>query len=836
MIRFTTPLALVALLVPAAFLWLGPSWKRFLLRSLALVFIVLALADPQFATRQITQNVFLLVDRSASIGTSVSQARIHEEIERLTSQYPDWDFGIIEFAEDAVVASPLGAQPTLSPSLPFGLAKTRLGPAVDLAIASLPSGRNGQLVLISDGRFTDRIESAVNTAQYADIPIWVLPLNVERRSDVSVIAFRAPDEVLVGRPFEMNVELESPQAGSVTVAVYRGEELLSAEQIDLPAGRTARTIVDSLQRPGTYVYHVFAKREGDSISENDSLSTLVRTTHRPQLLLIQPPSSSAIPGLLDAIGISYEEADRVPPLDVLAEYRQLILTGFSLRELGPMEIANIETFVQDLGCGLLVVEGEYEVAGFSGGGIDGILPVSYTLPEKAQQASLAIVFLLDRSASMQSTAGGARKIDILKEATAASISLLAPETLVGIVAFNLEYGWIAPIEEVGDGTSVYNALRPLDAVGGTDLYYPIVAALDRLEPVEARSKHLLLVSDGKTTDEFRDYPSLLRRLEALDDVTFTAIAVGLAPNLPLLGKLVHSGGGELYLASDFAALPRISIEATQCISRSRFVTGSIDHITGHLQMMMAETPIPPLEGYVVIYPKATAQVLLWADEDPLVAHWRSGLGGVTVLNTDLGGRWSQGWVEWSHAPVLFESLLATTEPLTTSAVGLSVRIERKDEEIDVLVEARDGDEYVNFLQIEAELLPEGKIEPMSQVAPGVYRATFPLDAEGGYAVRAVDRSRSRSIFTTFSLPYPVEYREIGTDRTALRRIADQTGGKELTEGIGMTPMTDGSTSSSYPVFRELLLAALGLFLLDLFLRKVPRRTTARRRSSITSPD
>jgi hypothetical protein len=38
---------------------------------------------------------------------------------------------------------------------------------------------------------------------------------------------------------------------------------------------------------------------------------------------------------------------------------------------------------------------------------------------------------------------------------------------------------------------------------GIPIYYPLVAAMNAIEPVEAQVKHLLLFSDGKTADEYR---------------------------------------------------------------------------------------------------------------------------------------------------------------------------------------------------------------------------------------------------------------------------------------------------------------------------------------------
>jgi hypothetical protein len=123
-------------------------------------------------------------------------------------------------------------------------------------------------------------------------------------------------------------------------------------------------------------------------------------------------------------------------------------------------------------------------------------------------------------------------------------------------------------------------------------------------------KHVLLFSDGKTVDEYRDFDGLFARLEGQKEITLSAIAIGRTPNLPLLSQLVQAGHGTLYTASDFSALPKISMQATERLSRSRFTTGKIA-VDGPLAEGELQ-PLPPLHGYALTYPKPTAQVLLWA--------------------------------------------------------------------------------------------------------------------------------------------------------------------------------------------------------------------------------
>jgi len=618
------------------------------------------------------------------------------------------------------------------------------------------------------------------------------------------------------------LEIEAQQDGSVRLVVYRDNDIVTVQDLHVSAGATEISITDEMDRLGLSVYQAIVKGVDDPISANDDLSILVSSTEMPRVLLVDRLETSYVSGLLESLGISYNVAGTIPALEVLADYRQLILASGKLENYTLTEIETVDHFARQLGRGVLLVNGEHEVRGFSRGGIEDLLPVTFDIPEKSEEASLVIVYLLDRSASMRSRVDGVEKIDVLKEAAVASINLLDEETLVGIVAFDRVYDWILPIAPI-DFSAIFDALHPMDAIGGTDIYFPLVNALDNLEQVEARSKHILLISDGKTGDEVRDYPGLVNRLSSSSDTTLSAIAVGNAPNITLLGALVTAGGGTLYLADDFSTLPQVSIRATQRLTRERFVIEETE-VEGRLLEMHATNSIPALQGYVVSYPKETAETLLWGGEDPLVSTWRVGLGSITVLNTDLSGSWSKGWFEWNGMPGLFEDILATTEPEIAATLGLTASVSFEGSTTSILVDARNEDgSYANFLEIEARLLPIDSTHILTQVSPGLYHANLPTPPKGGYTVQILDRARDRSTSVPLSVPYSSEFAEIGQDLATLTWIAESSNGVVLDDRASLPEGDERLMVRMNPLHEVFILVALALFLLELVVRKWPVR-------------
>lgn len=829
MIRFLYPwlLLLFVPLTAGALYLIVRRKRRPILRIIALVIAILALASPEIVRTSVVQNVLFLIDRSASVSLTTSDDQLRTRVQAIAAEAPDAQLGVIEFSDAATVTAPLGA-----PAILIGAASsldessTNLHRAIELALSILPHEEANQLVLVSDGQISTGFEEALALADLSDIPISVLPVGTPNLRDVSLASLMSATEIQVGRPFSIDLEIASPVATDATLILYRNSDVITLQELALAEGITPYSVTDTLESGESAVYQAIVRAADDPISMNDDLSVFVRSTDRPSVLYIDREPGSLIPELLDASGISYNLASSLPELEALTDYRQLVISGAAFASYTQYEIETLFRFSRLLGGGILFVGGEAEASGFSGGGIEDLLPVTFTMPEKSEEASLAIVYLLDRSSSMKApTRGGALKIEVLKEATVASINLLDSEAQVGIVGFDSSqsFDWVVPIAPI-ESEVIYEGLRAMDALGGTDMYFPLVDALDALDAVEARSKHILLISDGKNEDVVRDWRGLVGRLEESTDITLSAIAVGGTPNTTLLGMLTNAADGTLYHAEDFSTLPQVSIRATQRLSRERFVTVPSD-VAGSLIESLPNQDVPQLDGYVVSFPKETSETLIWSAEDPIVSTWRTGLGTVSILNTDLRGEWTQQWAGWGALPELFESLLATTEPRLSATLGLSASVALERGQISIIADARDdAGGFVDFISMEATLLPLDVTFSMEQVGPGLYHVEIPIPEKGGYALQIVDHTRGRSLTLPLTVPYADEYREVGPNRERLSLLASQTGGVMLDQPDAELPVITERRSERFASLQPLLLlCVLILFLLELVLRKWPLR-------------
>lgn len=818
--RFLAPLVLLGIPVLAALVWLVFRRHR---ASLALRFVVaslllVALAEPVLTVRAPRDVAVFLVDRSASVRRTTDDADVQDSIEAIMATHRDWQFGVVAFGEGAALSTPVGEPFKGLPTTLAGTVGSRLDKAVDLGLAMLPPDASKRLILVSDGRFQGTETRAVTSAQLAGVPISVLPVGAAATGDVRMASLEAPSETSVGQSFTVNAAVTAQEPGPATVAMYEDDRLTYYGDVELRSGARDLAFPTSLSRVGSAEYTAVVKRDGDPFPENDAASALVQTTHRARVLVVDPRGDEAVSSLLLALGIPFDRATKVPRITTLTQYDQLILAGVPLDDLTAGDATAIELFVTNLGGGVLVVQGQDEVRGLSNSPIDGLLPVTFTVPETERDASLAIVYLLDRSGSMSELVDTRAKIRILREATAASVFLLPPETLAGVIGFSDTFSWLFPIAPVGNAEAVYATLQELRSGGGTDLYFPLAAALDAVAGATARAKQILLISDGKTVAEGRDFPALIAEIARHDDVNVSAIALGEEPNLELLGAIVAAGRGELYEVADFRSLPQVVVDITQRLGRSRFLVGET-MVTGPL-VDESLGAVPPLSGYLLTYPRDSASLLLRAGDDPVAATWRKGLGSVTVLNVDLAGRWTDRWLAWPSLASLFGRILATTAPRVPTTTGLFAAVEVGSDEATLLVDAKTpAGGFANFLRLEATLLPEQAALEIAQVAPGAYRARFPVPAVGGHAIVLTDVSSGRSARLSFAVPYAAEFATSGRDDDVLMSIATATGGAVLPAGSLERAVRKVSAASGLPLHPFLIGLAVILFIVDVALRK-----------------
>jgi len=848
MIRFHHLWPLVMLILPLGYLY----WKReelrlrpladrlaIALRVGALLLVLVALAGPQLLSRAEAHYVYFLVDRSASARSALTERELIERLNTWAVPQSNTEYGLIVF----------GAQPFLevpfSPSLKLeeihtevDVEGTDLAAAIELALATFPQRGTKTLLLFSDGRATrGDLPEVLLRARREGVRIFTLPLGGPEL-EFSILDLRAPQEVAVGLPFTFQSVIYASRPAQGQLLISRDGRPLLTREIFLRAGLNFVEESDKLPEPGVYEYRAQLIVPQDTLVPNNTYRALVEAVGEPRILLVEAgEQESLLERLLERAGYTYRRIspeELAPTVSSLLPYRAVILDDVPLRGLTQRQISYLEHYVRDLGGGLWVIQGRRAVEEFYDREFERLLPVTYEGPEEIQRPAMALVMLLDRSGSMGEVAGLQSKIDLLKEAALEAVDQLDPNNLIGIIAFDAQYEWLVPLGPVrGRKGEIQRAIAALFPNGGTDIYQALRDATTQLQGVDARVKHLLVFSDGKVSREGRNFTRLFREI-AETTISASSIAIGPQADFDLLWQLAEVGAGAKYAVKDAEDLPEITLEEVVRLERARWIKGPAPVVAGpyafELQGIEA-AEIPPVDGYVLTFEKATAQTALkvgaTADEDlpadPLVSRWRYGLGKVLVLNTSLSGEGLGRWLDWEGLEELSAQLLAQVySEIPLQPKGLTLTTELEDQKLTVTVEAERDGRWLDLLKLDGRLSAPGR-EPVplrfEQVGPGRYKAALKL-GEGVYLLSVREESLGL-IERALSIPYAKEYRHIGVDQERLTQIAYETGGQYLESDQGISSLLRGRTLVYREIWQPMVLIALGLFLADLIARKLP---------------
>jgi uncharacterized membrane protein len=414
------------------------------------------------------------------------------------------------------------------------------------------------------------------------------------------------------------------------------------------------------------------------------------------------------------------------------------------------------------GGGLITWGGDhtYELGGWGGTPLGDVVPLDLAPESEDVEPAVALVHVLDTSASMGDWTGHHTKMALANEAAVASIRLMRPKDRVGVLAVSDQVDRVVPLGSVDDPTRTIAAVRGIKPGGGGIFVYTALEAAElMLKDADTPQKHLVLYSDAKDAEEkVKGYAfdvgpgptsqGVAARLKA-GGTTVSVIALGdpRDQDVPFLRDLARLGGGRFHLARDPMELRAIFVEETKQVVKSvvhdqRFrarVRVPSEALAG---LNLAEGP--DFLGYVEVKARDTARVLVVdGNERVVLATWQYGLGDVYSWSTDLGPRWGREWAASSQYPRLVVQLAraAVRPPVARGAdvevrpaqAGMIVTVRAADSEGQTVLEdaprgvwrTDDGAEALTFAP-----LGEGRWEGRVRARPGEV-GQVELDGVGG---------------------------------------------------------------------------------------------------------
>lgn len=845
---FTTPIALLGLLTIPYFIWLGrpKGWGRgralvsMALRALIVASLVLALAGFQIVRSSDQLAVVFLIDASDSMPpATVEQARQFAE-QGISGMRPDDQAAIIVFGSDARVERPMTPSREVGPLQSDILSlNTDLAEAIRLGLALYPPGAARRMVILSDG--LANVGDAADAARLAEasgVQIVAVPYQAITGAEVLVTDVDVPTRLSEGQVFDLTVTIESSTETTAILRVLSGSQVAVEETVALVEGLNRYAFTLTATQPGLTSFRVQLVPAGeDTFYQNNELSAFAQIVGPPRILLVADDDIE-IGNLGDALLAQDFQIDRVtsgglpPDLATLSSYQSIVLVNIPARNLGNTKMRVLQSYVRDLGGGLVVVGGPnaYGVGGYFQTPLEEILPVEMQLKDQERLPQLTVVYVIDKSGSMADTSvGGIPKVELAKEAILRSIQLLGPLDRLGVVAFDENAQWVVPLGPIGDRSEAARLVATIRASGGTDIYAGVLAVSKMLPEDPSRLRHIVLLTDGGAAEE--GIPELVTEMYEEHGITMSVIAIGQG-YAPFIEDLPDLADGRFHFAYDVSTIPEIFTEETVIATRAYIIEGQFFPVlTSTSPIMSGISSTPPLTGYIGTTIKPTAQQILASDvhSDPLLASWQYGLGRAVAWTSDATGRWAADWSAWPEFPRFWSQAVRWT--ITEGATSnVEVQVVQEGEQVRVVVDAEsDEGEYLNGLDMTANIVGpdlEGVPIDLYQVAPGRYEGVFEPDEEGAYFVRVAGgdpQDEADAIVAQTSgwvLAYSPEYRSFTGDPDYLAFLSGLTGGGIVANPADVFAHNLQTDRASQPVWPWLLLAAVTLLPFDIAVRRL----------------
>jgi uncharacterized membrane protein len=817
------------------------------IRAAALGALILALLNPRLFQSTTALDVVLDIDISRSVGQEAREKgrEVLEAVGR--AKKPETRTGMVVFGRAPEWEFlPRENFPAGDTALRLDREETDIQAALQASLAQIGEGRQGKILLISDGNENrGEISRIIPLLLSHGTQVWTLPVSLSRgRNEVYLSDLASPRQVDSGEGFEIAGKIESRRDAPARIKLLRDGVLVREQELQLRSGTNQVSFRESLFERGNHSYELLLESRDDTLAENNLLQGVVEVKGAPRVLLLSGNNDSQrfLSKVLQVQGYTVVQSapERTPmTLTELSSFDLLVLDNVPAFQLTDAKMENIEKYVRDLGGGLLVIGGSqsYGAGGYYRTALERVLPVDMRPPARLDLPHVALLFVLDKSGSMGAGQEGSTKLDLAKAAAVAAADIMNPTDQVGIIGFDAAWDWVLPFRPVGNGEWISEKLAALQSDGGTDLYKALVEAHRAIATKQAAIKHVIVLSDGLT--DKADFHGLGQRM-ARDGITVSTVSVGSDADVQLMADIAKEGKGRGYVALDPQTIPQIFTAETLLISRDLLVdklfTPKIVAPVGPLKGI-GQTGLPPLRGYVLTYPKPRSELLMTADKDPLLVSWRYGVGRVMAFTSDLSGRWGKDWLTWPGFSQ-WASQLARDTMRKLLETRMRAELQPDGEAVKVVADllSKEG-KFLNHLKLRSNLATPSKTtqeQALQQSAPGRYETKF-VPAERGihlltlYAEGEPGEAGQPVGTIPYIAPYPKEYRELKPNMALLSRLAEETGGEmidadKLEDGIARlyTP-TPGKGTRGQETWWPLAGLGLALFLIDLVMRSWPRR-------------
>lgn len=804
-------------------------------RTLVLMLLVAALADPQFVdsrTESDTEERLFAFDVSSSIPEGMRQWMDKTTQGLLAPARTDRTFVFAAETRQAdnwrrwVAGDSAQAKPE----------STNLQKLFE-TLLSLPAGPRS-LFLFTDGWETQgNVEQLLPAIAGSGLKVYpIVPPERMSVANVSVSRLMAPTHGDSGKAINIKVVVENDNNREVegTLTLTRNGEAFKTDAVKLKPGSQILSYQTTLSQGELTSYRAsFTARQAgvDQFQPDNQAMAWVSVRSKGKILILsgRPEGARYLEETLRRQGfeVTARPAAAAPPP---AGFNVVIFNNIERERLSVGYLNAVEKHV-NAGNGFIMLGSEWSFGpgGYRRTPIETILPVELKEP-KHEEKNRAVVLVIDKSGSMRED----NRILYAREAAKAVARQLKDNDLLGVIGFDVDPFVVVPLAAVGSVRGSFDAqIERLKPAGRTVLLPAIIEAKRQIERQNAGRKHIIILSDGETGGSGGDFIDLVNVMRAEQKITVSSVAIGAEANVPLMKRISQYGGGFFHHTFDPRSLPQIVLQQVQEKTKEEPPAEKdftpVQERGSEILAGFSGRGYPPLRGFIETELKRGARLdlaILRADrKDPLLASWRYGRGKTVAFTTDLEGRWSRSWIQWGGLQEFWEKILEWIQPSGDTPVTLHetrISLSQAQPVLDLYVfEDSAADSLFRFVASSKAAKIDGTLK---RVAVGHYQATLPMLVPGEYRIDITEERKGRKIpyppvgFTsTFDPKREMPRPEVNL--SLLTRLAQTSGGEVNPASVEILERRY-VTKTSQPARGLLIVLAAVLFFFEIAARRL----------------
>ncbi|CAN5573051.1 VWA domain-containing protein [soil metagenome] len=820
------------------------------LRVAAIFLLVVTLAEPLISTADYAHSTIFVIDRSSSIEDATASSITSWVNDALATSGSSDRAAMVAFGSSPHLAQPFvdGRALQLENELSEPIVRDTTNIEAALAMArALPATGDRRIVLISDGAENDGTAMSQASQLAADgVSVDVLSVDGISLDDFRIEGLIAPSSIWMGEPVSLVMSIVSEVETPGAIEILVNGETIASQEATFARGMSSHAFTVEDLEPGFHALTARAVPElgNDRFTSNNEQGLAIVVRDAPHLLLVsaERADSAFLRNALERNGalVTSTSPSGIPErLSDLSAFDVVLLNNVPASELTVGQAAALDTMTREFGRGLIVIGGStsYGPGGYANTDLEEMLPVSVKVTEGKERQRVALMLIVDKSGSMAyDPLQSSSKIDMAREAVRLASAALSDGDEVGILVFNDKQHWIVRLTVIGgpeDRERINAAIESITADGGTEIYPALSVGFDEISKSNADVRHVVLLSDGKSSTGTREsYDKLIEEIRD-SNTTLSTIAIGSDADTDLLQFLAERGNGNYHPTERAEDIPILTLAEAEGAGSQSVIRNTFTPLQVLASPIMATFPpesLPDLNGYDFAEEKANAQVVLTSSRgDPILAKWQLGLGRVVAWTADDGIDFAADWRSWNRYDEFWGSVVQWTLPDPENGqITVSTQRDGSDTLVTISTKKVLGD-YVDLSDASAMISsPSGGMTQgikLYQSAPGEYQVRVTNGEPGGYQIDLSYGSEMapQTVTTGFSVPASPELQPSAGAAELLTSIAKRTSGRVLSlDNPGAVLDAPSMSSSNVRQFTQIwwipLLVALGLFLTEIAVR------------------